>query len=227
MWALSELVEAAVRTGDTERGRGGARPARASTRGAQRHRLGAGHRGARARAADARARPPRASTARRSSASGARGCARSSPARTCSTASGCAARAGACDAREQLRAAHELLVAIGMEAFAERARRELLATGEKVRKRAAETRDELTPQEEPDRPARPRRPVEPGDRRPAVPQPAHRRVAPAQGVHQARDQLAHGPARRAAQRRTRRPRPRRCRTSSSRSPTRRTRPRPS
>ena len=37
--------------------------------------------------------------------------------------------------------------AIGMEAFAERARRELLATGEKVRKRNDETRDELTPQE--------------------------------------------------------------------------------
>jgi DNA-binding NarL/FixJ family response regulator len=34
-----------------------------------------------------------------------------------------------------------------MEAFAERARRELLATGEKVRKRTAETRDELTAQE--------------------------------------------------------------------------------
>ena len=39
------------------------------------------------------------------------------------------------DAREQLRTAHDLLDAIGMEAFAERARRELLATGEKVRKR--------------------------------------------------------------------------------------------
>jgi DNA-binding CsgD family transcriptional regulator len=51
------------------------------------------------------------------------------------------------DARAQLRAAHELFVAIGMEAFAERARGELLATGEKVRKRTAETRDELTPQE--------------------------------------------------------------------------------
>ena len=34
-----------------------------------------------------------------------------------------------------------------MEAFAERARGELLATGERVRKRTAETRDELTPQE--------------------------------------------------------------------------------
>ena len=35
----------------------------------------------------------------------------------------------------------------GMEAFAERARRELLATGETVRKRTVETLDELTPQE--------------------------------------------------------------------------------
>ena len=39
------------------------------------------------------------------------------------------------DAREQLRTAHEMLAAIGMEAFAERARRELVATGETVRKR--------------------------------------------------------------------------------------------
>jgi DNA-binding CsgD family transcriptional regulator len=51
-------------------------------------------------------------------------------------------------AREQLRAAHDMLVAIGMEAFAERARRELLATGAKARTRTAETRDELTPQEQ-------------------------------------------------------------------------------
>ena len=52
------------------------------------------------------------------------------------------------DAREQLRAAYDQLTSIGMEAYAERARRELLATGEKVRKRAVETRDELTAQEE-------------------------------------------------------------------------------
>ena len=51
------------------------------------------------------------------------------------------------DAREQLRAAHAMLAGMGMEAFAERARRELLATGETVRKRTAETLDELTPQE--------------------------------------------------------------------------------
>jgi DNA-binding CsgD family transcriptional regulator len=52
------------------------------------------------------------------------------------------------DAREQLRTAHEMLVAIGMEAFAERARKELEATGEKVRRRAVETRDDLTAQEQ-------------------------------------------------------------------------------
>jgi len=51
------------------------------------------------------------------------------------------------DAREQLRAAHEMLAGMGMEAFAERARRELLATGETVRKRTVETLDDLTPQE--------------------------------------------------------------------------------
>jgi DNA-binding CsgD family transcriptional regulator len=51
------------------------------------------------------------------------------------------------DARAQLRTAHELLSAIGMAGFDERARIELLATGEKVRKRTVETRDELTAQE--------------------------------------------------------------------------------
>jgi DNA-binding CsgD family transcriptional regulator len=51
------------------------------------------------------------------------------------------------DARGQLRVAHDVLTETGMEAFAERARRELLATGETVRKRSIETLDELTPQE--------------------------------------------------------------------------------
>jgi DNA-binding CsgD family transcriptional regulator len=51
------------------------------------------------------------------------------------------------DAREQLRAAHEMFTAMGAEGFAERARVELLATGETVRKRTVETRDELTAQE--------------------------------------------------------------------------------
>jgi DNA-binding CsgD family transcriptional regulator len=51
------------------------------------------------------------------------------------------------DAREQLRLAHEMLETMGIEAFAERARRELLATGETARKRSVETNDQLTPQE--------------------------------------------------------------------------------
>ena len=51
------------------------------------------------------------------------------------------------DAREQLRVAYTMLSDMGMDAFAERARRELLATGETVRKRTVETLDELTPQE--------------------------------------------------------------------------------
>jgi DNA-binding NarL/FixJ family response regulator len=53
-------------------------------------------------------------------------------------------RAGA---RAQLRTAYDMLTAIGMEAFAERARRELTATGETVRKRRIETVTALTAQE--------------------------------------------------------------------------------
>ena len=51
------------------------------------------------------------------------------------------------DAREQLRTAHDMLAAMGAAAFAERARRELLATGETVRKRVSETTTALTAQE--------------------------------------------------------------------------------
>ena len=51
------------------------------------------------------------------------------------------------EAREHLRAAHEMLAGIGAEAFAERARRELLATGETARLRTLDTRDALTAQE--------------------------------------------------------------------------------
>lgn len=51
------------------------------------------------------------------------------------------------DAREQLRRAYDAFASMGAEGFADRARRELLASGEKVRKRLDHTRDELTPQE--------------------------------------------------------------------------------
>jgi ATP/maltotriose-dependent transcriptional regulator MalT len=52
------------------------------------------------------------------------------------------------EARAQLRSAHDTFTALGLEAFAERARHELLATGEKVRKRNVDTLNDLTPQEE-------------------------------------------------------------------------------
>ena len=51
------------------------------------------------------------------------------------------------DARHHLGSAYEMLTAMGADGFAERARRELVATGETVPKRTVETRDELTPQE--------------------------------------------------------------------------------
>jgi ATP/maltotriose-dependent transcriptional regulator MalT len=51
------------------------------------------------------------------------------------------------DAREQLRSALELFTSMGAEGFAARAERELSATGERVRKRTVETREELTVQE--------------------------------------------------------------------------------
>jgi DNA-binding CsgD family transcriptional regulator len=51
------------------------------------------------------------------------------------------------DARKQLRAAHEMFASMGASAFTERARRELLATGETARARMPDTRDQLTAQE--------------------------------------------------------------------------------
>jgi DNA-binding CsgD family transcriptional regulator len=51
------------------------------------------------------------------------------------------------DAREQLRTAHDMLDAMGIGAFAERARRELMATGETARRRTVDTAVELTAQE--------------------------------------------------------------------------------
>ena len=51
------------------------------------------------------------------------------------------------DAREHLRTAHDMFITIGMDAFAERVRRELTATGATVRTRTQEDRDDLTAQE--------------------------------------------------------------------------------
>ena len=226
-WALSELVEAAVRTGNADRARRAPLERLARETRRQRDRLGArASRPAHGRCSPT-ARPPKPLYREAIERLGARGCARSSPAPTCSTASGCAARAGASTPASSCAPRTSCSSGIGMEAFAERARRELLATGERVRKRAVETRDELTV-------AGGRR--SPGSRATACPT---RRSAPGSSSAPARSSgtwarcsPSSGSARAwACTTRcptwTRRPRPRRCRTSSSRSPTRRTRPRPS
>ena len=92
------------------------------------------------------------------------------------------------DARAQLRTAREALTAMGVAAFAVRARRELLATGETVRKRTVETSRELTPQE-----AQIARLVADGLTNPeigadALPQPANGRMAPPEDLREARHQ---------------------------------------
>jgi len=51
------------------------------------------------------------------------------------------------DAREQLRSAYEMFAAMGAKGFAERARVELLATGERARSRQADSAQDLTPRE--------------------------------------------------------------------------------
>ena len=60
--------------------------------------------------------------------------------------------------------ANEAFGAMGAQGLAERARRELQATGEKIRKRSEDARAELTPQEEEIAQLAPGRADEPGDR---------------------------------------------------------------
>jgi FtsH-binding integral membrane protein len=81
------------------------------------------------------------------------------------------------EARAQLHTAHDMLSAMGMAGFAERARQELTATGATARKRSVETEFRPDGPGSSDRPAGPRRVLEPRDRPAAVSQPAHRRMA--------------------------------------------------
>ena len=105
------------------------------------------------------------------------------------------------DARHHLRLAHEMLTAMGAEGFAEQARRELQATGATVRKPPVATVVVLTAQEAQIARLVTGRAVQSRDQHPAVPQPAHRRMASAQGVHQARHQLTPAAPRSPARRR--------------------------
>ena len=188
-WSLPELVEAAARSGRAEGARRRPQAARGVAHAPAAPTGRSASRPARARCS-ATARPPSTSTARRSSGSAAPASASSSPAPTCSTASGCAASTGASTRASSCARAHEMFSDMGAEAFAERARRELLGHRRDGAQAHRDTRDQLTAQEAQIARLAARRPLEPRDRRAAVHQPAHRRVPPAQGVHQARHQLA-------------------------------------
>ena len=92
------------------------------------------------------------------------------------------------DARHELLQAFEMFTDMGMDAFSERTRRELAATGEKIRAQAADRPHDLTSQEA--QIARlARRTDERRDRVPALPERTHRGMAPAQGLSQARHHI--------------------------------------
>ena len=94
------------------------------------------------------------------------------------------------DARVQLTAAHETFESMGAGAFEQRTRIELLATGAHARKRTDDTRRDLTSQEEQIARLAAQGATQPGDRCPALHQPEHRRLPPAEGVHEAPDHVA-------------------------------------
>ena len=142
-WALVELVEAAVRSGRPEEAaaaleRLSERTQASGTEWA----LGVE---ARCRALVERRRDR--ATASRSSGSPVPAPRSSSPAAGSCTANGCAARTAARTHASSCAPPTTDFSRFGADAFAERARRELVATGETVRRITADTRDALTPQE--------------------------------------------------------------------------------
>ena len=201
-WALAELVEAGARSGNLDVATAALRRL-GGTHQCRRHGLGARHRARAVMRCSATAKLPTRSTGRRSNdLARAVVWSFSSRARSCSTASGCAGEGRRVDAREQLRAAHERVRRHRRRGRSPSARgRELPATGETVRKRTSETRDELTPQEAQIARLAGEGRTNPEIGRAAVHQPAHRRVAPAQGVREARHRLPEGAPSRAARRR--------------------------
>ena len=144
-FALVELIEAACRSGRPERGAEalGALSASTSASGTP-WALGVE---ARSRALLARRRRRRAAVPRGDRAAGADApSARPGP-RHLVYGEWLRREARRIDARNELRAAYELFTDFGMEAFAERSRIELEATGEHARKRTSDTLDQLTAQE--------------------------------------------------------------------------------
>ena len=141
MFVVGELAEAASRTGDQERVQ--AALDWVSARESYPQRMATRDRGPRARAAEGERRRYRASIAHLQ-----RTRLRMELARSHLLYGEWLRRdRRRADAREPLRTAHEMFVAIGADGFAERAQHELLATGETVRKRRDDTRGDLTPHE--------------------------------------------------------------------------------
>ena len=142
---------------------------------------------------------PKTSTARRSTGWAEPGSARSSRVRTCSTASGSGERTGG---SMRARAAPHRPRDVHRDGDPwlrrTRAATSCLATGETVRKRTVELVRRAHAAGGAHRAARRRRSHEPRDRRAALHQPPHRRVAPRQGLLQARDHFAVGAPRRSA-----------------------------
>ena len=183
---LPELIEAAVRsdqqqwpaprspswqTGPAQRatpGRLGASPLPGAARGRQQRR--------------------RPSTWKRSASSGAPTRPWTWPARTCCTASGCAAAERRRDARVQLRTANDMFHAMGAGAFAEQAAVNCAppANGpENGRRKQTATSPPRNPASRPRR----RRRDQQRDRRATVPQSQHRRLPPRQGLQETRRQI--------------------------------------
>ena len=145
-FVVPELAEAASRSGETR----SSRPRCSGSPSAPPPRPATGRSGSRRACARSRARAtrPSGSTATRSSAWPAPAPALELARARLLYGEWLRREGRRVDAREQLRVAREALLAMGADGFAERARHELLATGEKVRKRRDDTRDELTPQEQ-------------------------------------------------------------------------------
>jgi ATP/maltotriose-dependent transcriptional regulator MalT len=144
-WALSEQVEAAVRSGDTGSAMDAVERLRAQTEGSDAPWARGAHARARALVSGGEAEP----LYRTAIEQYERTRLRPEAARSRLLYGEWLRRGGRrSDAREHLRAAHEAFTSMGADGFGERARHELLATGEKVRSRSDHTRDDLTHQEE-------------------------------------------------------------------------------
>ena len=98
-------------------------------------------------------------------------------------------RAPRLDAREQLRFAYERFSGFGMDAFAERARIELLATGEHARKRTVDTSSSSRRRTRRSRVSSRGATHQSRDRRSTVRQPEYGRVPPPEGVLEARREV--------------------------------------